>query len=89
MIIEIPDDNSIVKWKKHDDDDWKSAEISDLIAAYEESEVYTNDIYILLNEMRTSILSMDLSYSRTIKLVNQILKIEAAVDRVEGDKKNE
>lgn len=36
MIIEIPDDNSIVKWKKNDKDEWKSAEISDLIKAYEE-----------------------------------------------------
>lgn len=35
MIIEIPDDNSIVKWKKNDNEDWKSAEISDLIKAYE------------------------------------------------------
>lgn len=35
MIVEIPDDNSIVKWKKNDKDDWKSAEISDLINAYE------------------------------------------------------
>lgn len=35
MIIEIPDDNSIVKWKKNDKDEWASAEISDLIKAYE------------------------------------------------------
>lgn len=35
MIIEIPDDNSIVKWKYNDNDDWKIAEISDLIKAYE------------------------------------------------------
>lgn len=35
MIIEIPDDNSIVKWKKKDNDEWKSAEISDLIKAYD------------------------------------------------------
>ena len=35
MIIEIPDDNSIVKWKKTDKDEWKSAEISDLIKVYE------------------------------------------------------
>ena len=43
MIIEIPDDNSIVKWKKNDNEDWKSAEISDLIMAYEESEA--EDLY--------------------------------------------
>lgn len=36
MIIEIPDDNSIVKWKMNDKEDWKSAEISDLIKVYEE-----------------------------------------------------
>ena len=36
MIIEIPDDNSIIKWKKNDKEDWKSAEISDLIKVYEE-----------------------------------------------------
>lgn len=36
MIVEIPDDNSIVKWKKNDKEDWKSAEISDLIKTYEE-----------------------------------------------------
>lgn len=35
MIIEIPDDNSIVKWRYKDNEDWKSAEISDLIKAYE------------------------------------------------------
>lgn len=35
MIIEIPDDNSIVKWKYNDKDEWKVAEISDLIKAYE------------------------------------------------------
>ena len=36
MIIEIPDDNSIIKWKKNDKEDWKSAEISDLIEAFEQ-----------------------------------------------------
>ena len=36
MIIEIPEDNLIVKWKKNDKEDWKYAEISDLIKAYEE-----------------------------------------------------
>lgn len=34
MIIEVPDDNSIIRWKKNEEDDWKSAEISDLIKAY-------------------------------------------------------
>lgn len=38
MIVEIPDDNSIVKWKMNDKDEWKSAEISDLINAYEERQ---------------------------------------------------
>lgn len=36
----------------------------------------------LLNEMRMSIISMDLSYSRTIKLLNNILAIEKAVDSI-------
>ena len=36
MIIEIPDENSVIKWKNSDNDEWKSAEISDLINAYEE-----------------------------------------------------
>lgn len=35
MIIEIPDENSIVKWKNNEKDEWKVAEISDLIKAYE------------------------------------------------------
>ena len=35
MIIEIPDENSVIKWKNGDNDEWKSAEISDLINAYE------------------------------------------------------
>lgn len=35
MIIEIPNENSIVKWKHDDKDEWKVAEISDLIQAYE------------------------------------------------------
>ena len=50
MIIEIPDDNSIIKWKAFGEEDWKYAEISDLIKAYEESEVYMNskdyDLYL-------------------------------------------
>ena len=35
MIIEIPNENSIVKWKNNDKDEWKVAEISDLIKVYE------------------------------------------------------
>lgn len=35
MIIEIPNENSIIKWKNDDKDEWKVAEISDLIKAYE------------------------------------------------------
>lgn len=35
MIIEIPNENSIVKWKNDDKDEWKVAEIFDLIKAYE------------------------------------------------------
>ena len=35
MIIEIPDENSEIKWKYTDNEDWKYAEISDLIKAYE------------------------------------------------------
>lgn len=35
MIIEVPDENSIIKWKNGDKDEWKSAEISDLIKVYE------------------------------------------------------
>lgn len=34
MIIEVPDDNSIVRWKMNDKDEWKYAKISDLIIAY-------------------------------------------------------
>lgn len=36
MIIEISDDNSIIKWKYKDTGDWTIAEVSDLIKAYEE-----------------------------------------------------
>ena len=39
MIIEIPNENSIVKWKNDDKDEWKVAEISDLIKAYESPKV--------------------------------------------------
>ena len=35
MIIEIPNENSIIKWKNNTYDEWKVAEISDLIKAYE------------------------------------------------------
>lgn len=35
MIIEIPNENSIIKWKNNTYDKWKVAEISDLIKAYE------------------------------------------------------
>ena len=34
MIIEIPDEDSVIKWK-YANEDWKYAEISDLIKAYE------------------------------------------------------
>lgn len=39
MIIEIPNENSIVKWKNDEKDEWKVAEISDLIKAYERPQV--------------------------------------------------
>ena len=39
-----------------------------------------NRVYVLLDEMRTSIISMDLSYSQTSELLDQILEIEKAVD---------
>ena len=42
-----------------------------------------NNIYVLLDQMRSSIISMDLSYSQTIELLDQILKIEKAVDSEE------
>ena len=37
MIIDIPDEDSVVRWKHSDNEDWKCAEISDLINAYEKS----------------------------------------------------
>lgn len=39
-----------------------------------------DSIYALLNKMRASIISMDLSYSQTIELLNQILEIENGLD---------
>ena len=39
MIIEIPNENSIIKWKNDEKDEWKIAEISDLIKAYESPKV--------------------------------------------------
>ena len=45
MIIVMPFDNSIVKWKNDDKDEWKVAEISDLIKAYERPQgewIYTD-----------------------------------------------
>lgn len=44
---------------------------------------FKNRAFALLNEMRTSIISMDLSYSQTIELLGQILEIEKAVDNEE------
>lgn len=41
--------------------------------------------YDLLGEMRASIISMDLPYSQTIKLLNQILMIEKAIDNIKLD----
>lgn len=50
MIIKVLNGNSIIKWKYNDKDKWKYAEISDLIKAIEESEVYMNgkdyDLYL-------------------------------------------
>ena len=39
-----------------------------------------NDIYVLLDKIRSSIISMNLPYSLTAELFNQILEIEKAVD---------
>jgi len=39
MIIEVLKENSIIKWKYNDKDKWKYAEISDLIKAYEKTQV--------------------------------------------------
>ena len=46
MIIEIPNENSIIKWKNDEKDEWKVAEISDLIQAYEkpQGEITEEDI---------------------------------------------
>lgn len=45
-----------------------------------------DNVYALLNEMRLSIISMDLSYSRTTELLHQILEIEKAIDAVTNEK---
>lgn len=49
---------------------------------------FKNRAFALLNEMRTSIISMDLSYSQTIELLDQILEIEKAVDNEEWGEEN-
>lgn len=41
-----------------------------------------NNIYVLLDKMRTSIISMNLPYSKATELLNQILEIEKAVDNI-------
>lgn len=41
-------------------------------------------VYILLDKMRESIISMDLSYSQTSRLLDQILEIEKALDEEEN-----
>lgn len=52
---------------------------------------FKNRAYVLLDEMRSSIISMDLSYSQTTELLDQILKIEKTVDSIDLSKveKNE
>lgn len=47
MIIEIPNENSIVKWKNNDKDEWKAAEISDLIKAYERPQGEWEESHII------------------------------------------
>lgn len=44
---------------------------------------FKNRTYVLLDEMRASVISMDLSYSQTTELLNQILKIEKTVDSID------
>lgn len=44
---------------------------------------FKNKAYVLLDEMRTSIISMDLSYSQTTGLLKQILEIEKTVDSID------
>lgn len=45
MIIAIPNENSTIKWKYKDTDDWTIAEVSDLIKAYEEQRPQGEWIY--------------------------------------------
>lgn len=47
-----------------------------------------DNVYVLLNQMRSSIISMDLSYSQTIELLDKILEIEKAVDNEEWGEEN-
>lgn len=46
------------------------------------------NVYVLLDEMRSSIISMDLSYSQTNELLDKILEIEKAVDNEELGEEN-
>ena len=63
MIIEIPNENSIVKWKNDDKDEWKVAEISDLIKVYEHAptvEARDNfDLYVKgLEDAKSDIITL-------------------------------
>ena len=69
MIIEIPNDNSIVKWKKTDKDEWKVAEISDLINTYEA------DRWISVSERlpdKDGVYLVTLEYVEDSEIVNEI-----------------
>ena len=44
---------------------------------------FKNKAYVLLDEMRSSIISMDLSYSQTTELLHRILEIEKTVDSID------
>lgn len=67
MLIEIPNENSIVKWKNADEDEWKVAEISDLIKAYERPQGEWIPIRLLMEDNYHSHLSFRCNQCRYVE----------------------
>ena len=79
MIIEIPNDNSIVKWKNDDKDEWKVAEISDLIKAYERPQGDLISHEALKKALEVTQYNDIDDLTRTERLIDNALAVEQEV----------
>lgn len=76
MIIEIPNENSIVKWKNEDKDEWKVAEISDLIQAYENAPTF-------------EVIPLEVHEKAMNIAVDDLFKVQEELNRIRNEKRQD